>query len=136
MNVRDLLIDHEGLMYKLYKCTAGKQSIGVGRNLEDNGLSHAEVMFLLDNDIATATKTCEAYPWFASLSDARKAACIDLAFNLGATRLRGFVKFLAAMAAQDYKTAGDELVDSKWYKQVGKRGPNVVHLIRYEAWPT
>lgn len=135
MNLREMLIRHEGLVYKPYNDTVGKLTVGVGRNLDDVGISHDEIMLMLDNDIETATHNCEFYPWFSKLSDTRKAACIDLIFNLGANKFRGFVKFIAAMGAGNYDVAAAELVASKWYLQVGKRGPELVEMIRHEVWP-
>ena len=42
------LILHEGLRLKPYRCTAGKLTIGVGRNLETKGLSEEEALFYLE----------------------------------------------------------------------------------------
>ena len=51
MNIKDFIIKHEGLKLKPYICPAGKITIGVGRNIEDNGISEDEAMYLLNNDI-------------------------------------------------------------------------------------
>ena len=59
MNIKTLsssLVRDEGLRLKTYRCTAGKLTIGVGRNLDDCGITHAEAMALLANDIATVEK--------------------------------------------------------------------------------
>ena len=50
------LIEEEGMKLKPYRCPAGKLTIGVGRNLEDKGLSNEEALFLLQNDIIEAVK--------------------------------------------------------------------------------
>ena len=47
-----LLIYHEGLRLGVYRCPAGKLTIGVGRNLEDRGITEEEAYYLLRNDIA------------------------------------------------------------------------------------
>jgi len=46
------LIDHEGMEKKVYRCPAGKLTVGIGRNLEDKGITEEEALFLLRNDIA------------------------------------------------------------------------------------
>lgn len=135
MDVRELLIRHEGMRLKPYVDTVGKTTIGVGRNLTDIGISQSEALGLLDNDIAKAQDECDKYPWFSGLSDARKAAMLSLVFNLGPTRLAGFVKFLKAMAASDWAAAAEELEASKWYAQVKSRGPEIVNLILANEWP-
>ncbi len=72
----------------------------------------------------------EEYYWFAGLNDARQDAMIDLSFNLGQTRLRGFVKALEAMSREQFDIAADEFMDSKWAKQVGMRAIRVTEMIR------
>lgn len=133
MNVSELIQRHEGFRAKPYVDTVGKITIGYGRNLTDIGMSLDEIKYLFNNDLQRAYDACAVYPWFLSLSEARKAACIDLAFNLG--NIGRFPKFCAAMAVSDYSSAANELVNSAWYKQVGIRGPELVALIRDERWP-
>lgn len=140
MTPRELILRHEGESLKLYKDSEGYYTIGVGRLLDPalgGGISHQESMFLLDNDIAKAQEECEsAYPWFVSLSDARKAAMLDLMFNMGQKRLNGFVKFLSAMSQSNWETAAQELRNSKWFNQVGIRSREIVNLIQHEEWPS
>jgi len=50
--LEEMLIRHEGKRSLPYECSAGKISVGVGRNLEDNPLTDDEIMYLLRNDIA------------------------------------------------------------------------------------
>ena len=133
MNASELIARHEGTRAKPYVDTVGKVTIGIGRNLTDIGLSQDEINYLFNNDRIRALDKCSQYPWFSGLSEPRKAACLDLVFNLGS--LHGFPKFCAAMEAHDYGAAANELIDSAWYKQVGVRGPEVVELIRNERWP-
>ena len=67
---------------------------------------------------------------YDKLSDERKRAMCNLGFNLGGTRLNKFTKFKSAMVKEDYDTAANELENSKWFGQVGKRGPEVANMIR------
>lgn len=39
----------EGFRANMYKCTAGKRTIGIGRNLDDVGLTHIELAYLMGN---------------------------------------------------------------------------------------
>ena len=50
MGLIDLLIRHEGIKLKPYHCTSGKLTIGIGRNLEDRGITKEEAIYLLNND--------------------------------------------------------------------------------------
>ena len=47
----DMIQRHEGCKLMPYKCTAGKTTIGYGRNVEDTGISIEEADFMLTNDI-------------------------------------------------------------------------------------
>ena len=128
----EMLKRHEGVKSHVYKCSAGYESIGVGRNISKTGLglSEDEVQYLLESDISRVIKELSSeYPWFNALDDVRKDAMIDISFNLGATRLRGFKRALAAMDAADYKTASLEFLDSKWSRDVKGRSTELAYMI-------
>ena len=129
-SIEDQLILHEGMRLKPYRCTAGKLTIGVGRNLEDKGITYDEAMFLLRNDIAEVTAQLERFDWFRALGPVRRKVLVDMAFNLGMAGLLGFQKMIAALARGDYKAAADEMVDSAWYHQVGTRARRLVEMMR------
>ena len=129
-SIEDQLILHEGLRLKPYRCTAGKLTIGVGRNLDDKGITYDEAMFLLRNDIAEVTAQLERFDWFRALGPVRRKVLVDMAFNLGMAGLLGFQKMIAALARGDYKAAADEMVDSAWYHQVGTRARRLVEMMR------
>jgi len=129
----EMLRRHEGVRDKVYLCSAGYETIGVGRNISEDGLglSEDEINFLLNNDIKRVREELtEEYYWFAGLNDARQDAMIDLSFNLGQTRLRGFVKALEAMSREEFENAADEFMDSRWSEQVGDRAVEVTEIIR------
>ena len=126
-----LLIKHEGLRLKPYLCTAGKTTIGVGRNLSDNGVTEAEAMAMLDRDIAvTVSALRDEFLWFADLDRTRKDAVISLGFNMGIRKLGTFKRFIAAMVAKEYETAAAEILDSADATQVGKRAIELAGMIR------
>jgi lysozyme len=134
----EMLKRHEGEVktngrHVAYKCSAGYWTLGVGRNVDPQGglgLSDDEVDYLLQNDIERVIKELSTeYRWFNSLDDVRKDAMIDISFNLGATRLRGFKRALAAMEVADYKTAAKEFLDSKWSRDVKGRSHELAHMI-------
>ena len=133
----DMLKRHEGVKSHVYRCSAGYETIGVGRNISKSGmgLSDDEVDYLLENDIARVIKELSSeYPWFNTLDDVRKDAMIDISFNLGATRLRGFKRALAAMEVADYKTATKEFLDSKWSRDVKGRATELCYMIEMGSY--
>ena len=95
------------------------------------GLTEDEIDFLLINDITRVKQElADTYFWFPALNQARQDAMIDIGFNLGLTRLRGFVKALEAMSREQFDIAADEFMDSRWSQQVGNRAIEVTEMIR------
>jgi lysozyme len=121
-SLTDQLVRHEGLRLNPYFCTAGKLTIGVGRNLEANGISKAEAYFMLENDIVKIINELDEHlPWWKDLSTARQHVLVDMAFNMGIFGLMKFQKTLEAIKDERYADAAVEMLDSKWAKQVGNR---------------
>jgi lysozyme len=128
--LREQLIRHEGLRLRPYRCSAGKWTIGVGRNLEDHGITAPEAMALLDHDIEECLADLRQWGWFLLLDPVRQRALIDMRFNLGPSRLRGFKKFLNAMGQGDWARAYDEMLHSAWATQVGGRAMRLARMVR------
>lgn len=116
--LRDQLVTHEGLRLHPYLDSVGKTTIGVGRNLTDNGITKDEAFLLLDHDMDACEADLCAFGWWSGLTPARRTALRDLRFNLGPYRFRGFVKMLDALERQDYRVAALELATSAWAQQV------------------
>ena len=124
---------HEGVRNHVYVCTAGYETIGVGRNISESGLglTDEEINILLMNDIERVKKELSSsFSWFVDLDEVRQNAIIDMCFNLGLSRLNQFVKALDGMAAKDYDKAAYEFMDSRWSQQVGQRAVTVTEMIR------
>ena len=129
----EMLRLHEGVRYKVYLCSEGYETIGVGRNISEGGLglSKDEVDFLLVNDIKRVQdELTRNFSWLLDLNEARRAAMVDICFNLGLTRLRSFANALEAMSYGQYEIAANEFMDSRWSQQVGNRAVEVTEMIR------
>jgi len=126
-----MLVLHEGLRLRPYRCTAGKLTIGVGRNLDDNGITQAEAFALLENDIiAVEADLDRTWPWWRQMTDPRQQVLADMCFNLGVNRLGGFVNTIAAMKRGDYEAAADGMLASLWASQVGRRAQRLAKMMR------
>jgi lysozyme len=118
---------HEGVEYRVYEDTQGILTIGVGRNLEDRGLSEDEVDYLLNNDIKICVEELKrSFDWYDDLDDIRKRVLVDMMFNLGMPRLKGFVKMLEAIESG---AAAEEMLDSTWARQVGSRADRLSEMM-------
>lgn len=127
----DLIQSQEGLRLKLYKCPAGKWSIGYGRNMEDKGISHKEAFYLLNNDIEECVDDlCRILPGkYNELSARRQSALISMRFQLGPGGFRGFRRMIAAINSDDYIRAASEMRNSKWHEQTKNRVEELATLM-------
>lgn len=107
-----LLIAEEGYRQFPYRDTVGKLTVGIGRNLDDVGISRQEALYLMSQDIAMAAARCSVLlPWWGSVDALRQDVFVNLWFNMG-DKLLGFKKMLQAASVGDWTTAGDELINS------------------------
>jgi len=120
----------EGVELRPYKCSAGFLTLGVGRNIEERGITMDESDYLLANDITICEEEAtRVFKWYDTLSDVRQRVVLNMIFNLGLTKLLNFKKFLAAMEAEDWEEAGKQMLDSRWAKQVGNRADRLEQMI-------
>ncbi len=126
-----LLITHEGLRLKPYRDTRGKLTIGVGRNLDDVGITEEEALYLLKNDIKRVLDFLkERLPYWNGLTETRKMALVDMCFNLGPGGFLSFKRMLRALEREDYEQAAREMLDSRWARQVGRRAEELAEMMR------
>ena len=128
------LIRDEGLRLTPYRDSIGNLTIGVGHLIQKGEsftkISNTEALDLLENDIRIAERRLSnIFPSWRSLDEVRQRTMINLTFNLG-YKLADFKRFLHAAKSGDWDKAADQLMQSRWYKQVKLRGPRVVHAIR------
>ena len=131
MTLRDLIIKHEGIKGKVYYDSEGIATIGVGRNLEDVGMSYDESMLLLDNDIKRVLKACwHEFPWFIDLSEDRQNVVASMVFNLGLEGFKKFKKMIRAIEKEDWTEAACQMIDSHWAAQVKGRAVELANLMK------
>lgn len=133
--LRAQLVADEGLRLRPYVDTVGKVTVGVGRNLTDKGISHAEAMTLLENDIDEAEQALVArWPWVAELGPVRYAVLLNMCFNLGPEGLAGFRNMLALVEFGDYAQAAEHMLVSKWAAQVKGRAVRLAKQMLTGEW--
>lgn len=114
-----------------YRCPAGRLTIGYGRNLQDRGISQQEAERMLANDVAAVEMAlADALPWFSALDPVRQDVLINMGFNLGVRGLLGFQNTLSLIGEGRYTVAADEMLRSRWARQVGKRAKRLAEQMR------
>jgi len=134
--LEEMITRHEGFRERAYLDTEGFLTIGYGFNIDGNVMCEEAARAQLRCDIKKTEKELKrTMPVFNNVSGARRAALIDMGYNLGVPGLKGFRRMWAAIAKDDWETAADEAKDSKWYKQVKSRGKRIVKILRTGEWP-
>jgi len=142
----DDLKRHEGYKTKVYKCSAGKDSIGHGYNLEANcqNLSSEVLASLyqygIDREFAEVLligtlkdvehQLEEALDFFPDLTEARRDVLCNMGYNLGVPGLLKFKVTLGLLAKGKYVEASIQMLQSKWAKQVGNRARYLANVMR------
>jgi lysozyme len=126
--MKELKVD-EGFRDKVYKCSAGKLTIGYGWNLEDSELPERIAEMMLSYAIGDKLQSLERLSWWCGLNDARKRALVNMAFNIGVAGVLKFKKMIAAIEREDFSQAALEMDDSKWSKQVGARADRLILMM-------
>ena len=124
------LKEHEGLRLKPYRCTEGKLTIGIGRNLEDRGISESEAEYLLSNDVDEVLQRLQEVPVFNQLDVTRQAVLANMAFQLGFAGLSKFRRMWAALEAGHYGVAAMEMMNSRWAVQTPNRAYQLSVMMR------
>lgn len=128
------LYESEDKVPYAYQDSKGYWTIGVGRLIDKRlggGLSDDEIEYLLSNDMKKAEITArKLVKNFDALTDNRKVVILDLAFNLGETKLAKFINTLKAINEGRWEDAAKGMENSLWYKQVGRRSKKLVQMMR------
>lgn len=128
------LVRDEGRRLMPYVDTAGKITIGVGRNLTDLGISLGECAAMLDKDIARAELGLDhALPWWRELDGVRQRVLLNMAFNLGLVGLSSFRATLGAIKEARFTDAAAGMQASLWARQVGRRAERLARMMESGA---
>jgi len=150
-NFIDKLIEHEGLVLTVYQDSLGIDTIGIGRNLEDRGISkeeldymdipsmavvyehgitEADARYLAENDVQIVEEELViAHPCVDRLDSVRQLVLMDMAFNMGVPRLCKFKNMWNAIHNEDFPNAAKEMLDSRWAIQVKSRSTKLANAM-------
>ena len=150
-NLIEKLISHEGLRLEVYQDTLGINTIGIGRNLDDrgitqdeldwmdyptiehvysDGITEADAMYLAQNDVQIVEEELLAvHPCVEKLDAVRQLVLVDMAFNLGVPRLCKFKNMWSAIHEGKFEAAAKEMLDSRWATQVKGRATKLANAM-------
>ena len=130
-----ILVHEEGYRAKPYRCTSGALTIGIGYNL-DAGMPFDEALLLMRHRVDGIRRALlERYEWFPKLNEARQAALVSMAYQMGTAGLFSFRRTLASIGSGNYEQASREMLDSKWARQTPARAQRTAYMMRYGKFP-
>jgi len=128
--IQRLLAKHEGSRTKAYKDSKGIWTIGVGHNLEANPIPQEAVDIIFISDLGHVLKDIRVnFPWFESLNEVRQAVIVDVVFNMGISRFKGFKNTIRFMELEMYDHAAAELLDSKAARELPLRYDELAQML-------
>lgn len=121
----------EGLRLRPYRDTRGILTIGIGRNLDQVGITREEAYILLAHDLESVEAGLDRYiPWWRKLDPVRQRVLANMTFNMGISKLLEFSKTLRLVNDGQFADAADEMLHSSWAVQVGPRAFRLADMMR------
>jgi lysozyme len=126
---------HEGLRLKAYQDSEGIWTIGYGRNMQEMTIGLATAERWLAEDLRAADLEAQSFPeWMYLDTQARRDVLVEMVFNMGAPRVKGFKRMLEAIRASKWALAAQEMLDSQWAEQVGRRAYRLSDVMKRGRW--
>lgn len=144
-----ILRHDEGVHNSPYKDTKNLWTFGVGRligaSLEQLHVTDSVVDLMLEEDIQTAVQdACIVLgeDVWNKLTEPRKVAMISLLFTLGRTKFAKFRNTIDAIRKEDWRRAGEQVLNSKWAEDVDPkkrkgvgRDDRVAYMLQANKYP-
>lgn len=139
--IKEDLVRHEGYVTEIYLCSEGYATFGIGHMITADDMEHTwpvgtpvedeRILQVFHDDCMVAVTDAECVvDDLYSHPDECIRVLVNMAFNIGRPRLSQFKNMIAAVNANDYQLAADEMIDSRWYNQVGRRSKELVEIMR------
>jgi len=134
----------EGCVYKIYRCSEGYPTAGIGHLLTEwdeeyydkpigTPVPEEKVQEWFVNDVQTAINDCnDIFNSFEKLPEDIQHVLINMSFQLGKPRLSKFRRMIAAVEMEDYREMALQMEDSRWFKQTTNRAQRLIdRVVRY-----
>ena len=139
--IKEDLVRHEGYVTEIYLCSENYPTFGIGHMVTETDMEYTwpvgtpvtdeRILQVFHDDCKIAVEDAEKLvDNLYDHPDDVIRVLVNMVFNLGRPRLSKFKNMLAAVEAKDYVKSAEEMIDSKWYRQVGRRSEELVEIMR------
>ena len=139
--IKEDLVRHEGYVTEIYLCSENYPTFGIGHMVTETDMEYTwpvgtpvtdeRILQVFHDDCKIAVEDAEKLvDNLYDHPDDVIRVLVNMVFNLGRPRLSKFKNMLAAVEAKDYVKSAEEMVDSKWYRQVGRRSEELVEIMK------
>jgi lysozyme len=141
IKLQDEIANDEGVVYETYHCSLGHLTGGIGHLITEwdeefyeqpigTKVPNEQVNDWFEKDIKVTISDCKIlFDNFDNLPEEAQLVIANMCFQLGRPRLSKFKNFIAAVKNEDWQRAGDEMQDSRWYKQTTNRADRLIARI-------
>ena len=127
--IKEMIQRHEGYRPYVYYDSLGFPTAGYGHAfLPKSPISHDVAVLLFKEDFCRAKRDYDKLK--LDLDPVRRGVILDMLYNLGLSRFRGFSNMIDALNQGDYDKAAVEMLDSLWSKQVKGRAGRLAKMMR------
>jgi len=127
----ELVSQHEGFRSKPYHCTEGYLTIGYGKRVDYIEVDKETAKKWLKKELKELDKRLQhTFDWYFNSPDGVKEVVIDMCYNLGVSGFSKFKKTIYLLETEQYEEASEEMLDSKWARQVKTRALNNSLIIK------
>ena len=148
--IEKMFILDEGMKLRPYKCTADKWTIGIGNNLEanpipgrslqdlqDNGISVPEVLFLFHKELNERREIASQFSWFKGLGEERQAVILNILYIRPAA-IKEWIRYkpdlIKAIDARQFKEAAEIMRTLKIARQLRNRFRRLTQQFASGVW--
>ena len=118
MSLIDDIKKHEGFSSVVYKCTAGKLTVGYGKRVKYLKVTQEQAEEWLKEDLENLKYVlADKYDWFLPAPQEVKDIVMNMAYQLGPTSFSKFKRTIKLFKNKDYEGASIEMLDSKWARE-------------------
>lgn len=132
--IKAMLFMDEGYRQFPYKDTNGILSIGLGTNLQSDGITEDQAWYIANDKVSYIKDALHnQLNFFDSLDEVRQAVLINIAYNCGVHGLMGFKRMLHALSMSNYEKSADGIENSQLAPNRKKR---IADMMRSGKWWT